>query len=256
MNSLLVPGEALRVGEVITIARERFDERQSLEEGVPCRLVQWGGSRATGRVVALRPREVECEVEQVLQTLERAPIEAIVALPRPPTVRKVIQAAALLGVSHLHFVRTRNTEKSYLTSHALKPEAIRAEVILALEQGFDSTPLAVSVHDRFLPFIQDVLPKHSAFAQALRIVADGAGSALASVLALPPLAKPSAALFAVGPEAGWVPFELEQFAVRGFIPVALGPRILRVETACSVLATQLGWVLSGSPRELPLTTAA
>jgi len=36
---------------------------------------------------------------------------------------------------------------------------------------------------------------------------------------------------AVGPEGGWVLFEIELLAARGFEPFTLGPRTLRVEVA-------------------------
>ncbi len=38
-------------------------------------------------------------------------------------------------------------------------------------------------------------------------------------------------MLAVGPEGGWIPFELDLLEAYGFHPFGLGPRILRVETA-------------------------
>jgi 16S rRNA (uracil1498-N3)-methyltransferase len=48
---------------------------------------------------------------------------------------------------------------------------------------------------------------------------------------------------AVGPEGGWEPGEVAMFRDRGFIPVSLGPHILRFETACVAMAAgvQLLW---------------
>ena len=46
-------------------------------------------------------------------------------------------------------------------------------------------------------------------------------------------------LVAVGPEGGWIERELDTFVDRGFTPVSLGPRILRVETAVPVLLSRL-----------------
>ena len=44
---------------------------------------------------------------------------------------------------------------------------------------------------------------------------------------------------AIGPEGGWVPFEIELLASRGFRPVSLGPRVLRVETVVPLLVGML-----------------
>ena len=49
----------------------------------------------------------------------------------------------------------------------------------------------------------------------------------------------AAVALAIGPEGGWVPFELELLAAQGFRPVSLGPRVLRVETVVPFLVGML-----------------
>ncbi len=240
MNSVLVPGHLLRVGEELIIERARFEERNALAVGDRCRFIQWRGSRAIGSVVALSDVEVRCRVESVLASLPRFPLEAIVALPRPQTVKKVIQTATLLGFSHLHFVRAKHSEKSYLTSHVLRPDDLRSEVERALEQGFDATPIDISIHPRFLPFVEDVLPARPHFDTAHKLVAEEGGASVPSLLGG---GQPRASYFAIGPEAGWDPFELERFSGVGFQRVGLGARILRVELACALLGGYLQQVI-------------
>jgi RsmE family RNA methyltransferase len=46
-------------------------------------------------------------------------------------------------------------------------------------------------------------------------------------------------LFAVGPEGGWIDFEVEKFVEHSFVPVSLGRRILRTDTAVVALLAQL-----------------
>ncbi|CAE8612255.1 unnamed protein product, partial [Polarella glacialis] len=48
---------------------------------------------------------------------------------------------------------------------------------------------------------------------------------------------PRGILLAVGPEGGWVDYELELFRRHGFIQVTLGPRILTTEVALVSLAS-------------------
>ena len=46
-------------------------------------------------------------------------------------------------------------------------------------------------------------------------------------------------VLAIGPEGGWIPYEVEKFTAAGLQPVQLGERILRVETAVSALLARL-----------------
>ena len=46
-------------------------------------------------------------------------------------------------------------------------------------------------------------------------------------------------LLAVGPEGGWVDFEIQKFIEQAFIPVSMGSRVLRTDTAVVALLSQL-----------------
>ena len=46
-------------------------------------------------------------------------------------------------------------------------------------------------------------------------------------------------LLAVGPEGGWVDFEVEKFIGQSFVPVSMGSRVLRTDTAVVALLAQL-----------------
>lgn len=60
------------------------------------------------------------------------------------------------------------------------------------------------------------------------------------VLSLAELRYPGNALFVLGPEGGFAPREVETLASEGFVPVSLGGRVLRWETA-AVLCLGLAW---------------
>ena len=60
-----------------------------------------------------------------------------------------------------------------------------------------------------------------------------------------PAAIPGPALLVIGPEGGFIPFEVQLLQAAGCRAVSLGPRILRVENA---LAGLLARVASGDDR--------
>jgi RsmE family RNA methyltransferase len=154
-----------------------------------------------------------------------SPVALVLALPRPKILRRVLQAAAAMGVKRLALVGSWRVEKSYFASPFLAPDAIRAELLLGLEQGRDTVLPEVTVHRLFKPFVEDVLD--GAFPAPARLLAHPAGAA-------PLEAVPAAggrATLAVGPEGGWTAYEAERLRERGFAPFTLGPRALRVDAA-------------------------
>jgi RsmE family RNA methyltransferase len=169
-----------------------------------------------------------------------SPVSLLLALPRPKILRRVLQAAASMGVKRIVLLGSWRVEKSYFASPLLAPEALRAELLLGLEQGRDTALPDVSIRRFFKPFVEDELD--GAFPEPARLLAHPAGAA--PLEALRP-AGPRAAL-AVGPEGGWTAYEAEQLRARGFAPFSLGPRALRVDAAVPFAIGQAElWLRSG-----------
>ena len=207
-----------------------------------------GGRAGTGEVVALDAETVTLRVVLTRDPPRRAPVDLLLALPRPKILRKVLQASAAMGLSRLVLVGSYRVERSYFGSPLLAPDALAAELRLGLEQGRDTIPPEVTVHRYFKPFVEDELD--FLFVDALRLLADPA--AAEPIEARQPTA--ARAVLAIGPEGGWTRYEAAALAERGFAPFSLGPRPLRVDQAVPYAVGQVElWLRAPhpSPRAAP-----
>jgi 16S rRNA (uracil1498-N3)-methyltransferase len=184
-----------------------------------------------GEVLRCDAEALELRVELGQLPPPPSPVTLALALPRPPTVEKVLQQGTALGIKRFLFFHSRRVEKSYWDSSLLEPAALRRQLLLGLEQCVDTVLPRIEFHRKFRPFVEDRLAPLRANGPVL--VADPEAAhpcprALAGPLCL-----------VLGPEGGFVPFERERFAALGDLCVDLGPRILRVETAAVALLARL-----------------
>ncbi|MBU2010696.1 MAG: 16S rRNA (uracil(1498)-N(3))-methyltransferase, partial [Gammaproteobacteria bacterium] len=89
----------------------------------------------------------------------------------------------------------------------------------------------VIIEKRFKPFVEDRLPQLAA--DTLGLVGHPGDFPHC------PRAVTQPVTLAIGPEGGWIPYEVDKLAAAGLRPVQLGERILRVETAVSALLARL-----------------
>jgi len=179
---------------------------------------------ATGTAEVLRAGEEELVLRPMLTDPPppRPDIDLLLAVPRPKALRKVLPAAASLGVDRIVLVNAARVEKSYFASRVLDAASIRELLVLGLEQARDTRLPEVLIRERFRPFVEDELD--GLWPRTLRLVAHPAARAA-------PARDARRVALAIGPEGGWVPFEIDLLASRGFEPFTLGPRTLRVEVA-------------------------
>ncbi len=158
-----------------------------------------------------------------------APLQLLLALPRPKILRRVLQAVASMGVKRLVLCGSYRVERSYFGSPALEPAALRAELLLGLEQGRDTVLPQVEVRRLFKPLVEDELA--ALLPAQVRLLADPL-----TARPLPPPRRGGEVAVAIGPEGGFTAYEAGLLAARGFAPFWLGPRVLRVDTAVSFAA--------------------
>jgi len=190
-----------------------------------------GGPIGRGRVLAIDEQAAQLAVRLDRDPPPPLPASLVLALPRPPVLRRVLIAATSLGVKRIVLLNAARVEKSYWQSHALAEEAIREQLVLGLEQARDTRLPEVWLRRRFRPFVEDELPE--LLLGSLGLVAHP-GSERSC-----PRGVEQEVVLAVGPEGGWSDHELAQLRARGMQPVDLGARILRVETAVPALLARI-----------------
>ncbi|MAJ58509.1 MAG: 16S rRNA (uracil(1498)-N(3))-methyltransferase [bacterium TMED88] len=191
---------------------------------------QLAGSVGRGRVDKLDSQSVFLSVELNEGPPAALPITLVLALPRPPVLRRVLSGVSAMGVKRICLIDTESVEKSFWQSHGVLGDSIREQLMLGLEQSRDTRLPDVSLHRDFGIFAKETLPR-------LLDGVDGYLAHPAPARSVPP--GSGAALLAVGPEAGWTEVERDWLAELGLMPLGLGMRALRVETAVPALIARL-----------------
>ena len=165
----------------------------------------------------------------------RPPLDLVLAIPRPKSLGKLLPEVTALGLDRLVLLRTWRVQKPYLTARALEPEAYRPLLHEGLMQARSTREPRVEVEPLFKPWVEDRAPALLAGARGL-VAHPGAATDLATVR----IAPDERVVLAIGPEGGLVAYEVEALERAGFLPVSIGPRTLRVETACVSALAQIG----------------
>ena len=118
-------------------------------------------------------------------------------------------------------------EKSFWQTPFLKEDTIHEQLLLGLEQCQDTLLPNVHLRQRFKPFAEDELPSLIKGKQAIVAHPKNTQDQFPANISEP-------TVVAIGPEGGFIPFEIELLESIGFHTKTLGPRILKVESAVSV----------------------
>jgi RsmE family RNA methyltransferase len=189
------------------------------------------GQLGRGVITALSDDALEMDVALDQAPPPPLPVTLVLALPRPKSLKKVLAAVTTMGVKRVVLLNTFRVEKSYWQSPLLQPTTLREQMLLGLEQAGDTVLPEISLRYRFKPFVEDEVAELTRGTRAL--------------VAHPTAVHPSprdvqqAVTLAVGPEGGFIPFEVELLQAHGFEPVSLGARRLRVEHAVPALLGRL-----------------
>ncbi|GLR64635.1 16S rRNA (uracil(1498)-N(3))-methyltransferase [Marinospirillum insulare] len=203
----------------------RLNKGDTLQAGVI------NGLCGEAEILEQQPHLTRLKLNLYRQPPAPLPVTLLLALPRPRMLARSLEHLTALGVKKLVLMHTNRVEKSFWQSPELKPEKIHQHLILGLEQAKDTQLPEVHFKKRFKPFVEDELT--SLAANSLKLVAHPGNYPSC------PRNINQQLTLAIGPEGGFIDYEIELLKAQGFQAVQLGERILRVETAVTALLARL-----------------
>lgn len=226
-DDLINPQQAVVTGRQLQHIKQihRSQEGDSLAVGLI------NGSMGVAQITELTSEQVILDLQLTTPPPAKLPLTLLLALPRPKMLRRIFQTIATMGVSKLILINSYKVEKSFWQTPFLESEAIQQQLLLGLEQAKDTVLPEVQLVKRFKPFVEDELPYLTKDTHKL----------IAHLGDYPPCPQlpQQATTLAIGPEGGWIDYEVAKLQEVGFSPVQLGARILRVETAVTAFITKL-----------------
>ncbi len=240
MITLLIAPEVFDTAEIAVEGeayRHLFRARR-VEVGDAVRLVDGGGRARAGRVDRVERKAGWIAPIEPIQTLPANEpalrLTLLVPTLRPERAAWLVEKATELGVAAIRFLHTERAPREFGSGTL---QRLRRVAVSALEQCHGATLPAIDG-----PHAWGHLP---ALATGLkeRWVLDPGGSAGLAIDS----EKLTAALL-VGPEGGLTEGELGTARELGFRPVALGPRILRIETA-ALAGAAMALLAGANPHE-------
>ena len=188
------------------------------------------GQRYLTEVISVSEQQIRIRPIQVEAIPAKLPVHLILALPRPKVLRRIIMDAVTLGVERISLIHSYRVDKSYWQSPFL--QQLDDYVTLGLEQAGDTISPEIQMYKRFKPFVEDVLPTFISDQKPAYVAHPYAEQQM-------PYAIQHSCHLIVGPEGGFIPYEVDLLIKNGCQAMSLGNRILRTETAVSHILGRL-----------------
>lgn len=218
-------------GEIVPIEgdayRHLFRSRR-LARGETLRLVDGRGRARWGEVEQIDRRTATVRLgDEAPDNEPTYHLTLLVAALRPERASFLVEKATELGVRAIHFLASERTPRQYGPSQV---ERLRRVAKAAVEQ----------CHRAHLPELSgvepwDSVPRLLGSGSVDRLVLHTGGEKGATWRSQ----EAEAGVILIGPEGGWSESEAEELQELGCRIVALGPRVLRVETAAVVAAARM-----------------
>lgn len=188
------------------------------------------GKRYLTEVIAVEERAIKVRPLHEEALPEKLPVTLIVAMPRPKVLRRLIMDSVTLGVEKIILLHSYRVDKSYWQSPFL--QQLDQYVTLGLEQAGDTIAPPIEIYKRFKPFVEDVLPSMISTESPAYVAHPYAEQKM-------PFAIDHACTILIGPEGGFIPYEIDLLEKNGCLAFSLGNRIIRTETVISYVLGRL-----------------
>ena len=179
------------------------------------------GQRYLTEIVEISEKAVRLKPLQQETVPEKLPVTLIVALPRPKVLRRLIMDSVTLGVEKIILLHSYRVDKSYWQTPFL--QQLNHYIELGLEQAGDTVAPKIELYKRFKPFVEDILPGLISTDCPAYVAHPYAEQAM-------PFAIEHPCTIIIGPEGGFIPYEVDLLIKNGCQAVSLGNRIIRTET--------------------------
>ncbi|EOR10295.1 16S rRNA (uracil(1498)-N(3))-methyltransferase [Acinetobacter genomosp. 15BJ] len=234
MNIVLLEPDQCASADVWQISQPRqlqhLGQHLQLNVGDTLKVGIREGQRYLTEVVAISEECIRVRPVQTEAVPAKLPVHLILALPRPKVLRRIMMDAVTLGVERISLIHSYRVDKSYWQTPFL--QQLNDYVTLGLEQAGDTIAPEIQLYKRFKPFVEDVLPTLISAEQPAYVAHPYAEQPM-------PYAIQHSCSLIVGPEGGFIPYEVDLLIKNGCQAMSLGNRILRTETAVSNILGRL-----------------
>ena len=118
-------------------------------EGTRVRVGQVGGGIGLAEVRAISSSEVALEVVALESPASTSNFSLVLALPRPQTLKKILELLAPMDVSTLYLVPAARVEKSYFSSVVLQEDKMEQHLRLGCEQAISTKLPKVVIYKKY-----------------------------------------------------------------------------------------------------------
>jgi len=238
MNIIILTEKDLVEKKIYEFSDNRFIHIKKilkLDAGDVVEIGLLNSSIGTAKILEITETKVLIEIISFTEKIATSPkVDIICALPRPQTLKKVLNSCATMGVSNLYLIRSEKVEKSYFHSPLLNEENYTKYLIEGLSQGKRTDIPKVSIHNKFKVFFENDFEEIRNNSNCLL-----AHPNTENYINKIELKDNKNILLAIGPEGGWNDFEINLMEEKGFIKYKLSESILRVENAVTAALSQI-----------------